>query len=138
MNTSIDDNITSTLQVLSTLLIFVFAYISYVLGRYQTLNVNWDDQASIANAVRPYRDCSKLLTLALVPVVPVIALLTPRLIDVLTNWSWSDSVRTGFFLVYVFVFGLMVTVGILMFKIRATISRLRQQLSPHASATQNL
>ncbi len=138
MKTSIDEEITNTLQVLSTLLIFVFAYMSFVLGRYQTLTVNWDDQASIADAVKPYHNYGKLLALALVPVVPVLALLTPRLVDVLTHWSWSDSVRTGFFLVYLFVFALMVTVGVLAFKIHATIGRLREQLSPHVSVPEDL
>lgn len=137
MNSAIDDQITSTLQVLATLLIFVFAYISYVLGRYQTLKVGWEDQASIADAVKPYRNCGRLLALALIPVVPVVALLTPRLVDVLTHWAWSDSVRTGFCLVYVFVFALMVAVAVLAFKIRVTIGRLRDQLSPHPSVPED-
>lgn len=138
MKTSIDDEITSTLQVVSTLLIFIFAYVSYVLGRYQMLKADLSDPVSVADALKPHRDCRILLAGALVPIVPIIALLTPRLADVLANWSWPDPVRTGFFLVYMSVFALMVAVGVLDTKIRITIGRLREQLAPHASALEEL
>src|SRR5512139_2114730 len=114
---AIDDQISGTLQVLSALLVFLFAYVSYAVEKYRALTIDPDDPPTLWESRQPCQRCRNLLIYALVPAALVLGLLTPRLVDVLTHWSWSNSVRTGFFLVFAFVVALFAAIVVMIVRI---------------------
>ncbi|MDH2394077.1 hypothetical protein QCN29_36130 [Streptomyces sp. HNM0663] len=130
MRRALDEQIADTLQVISVLLVFFFAYFSYAVSRYTQLSEERQRvEAKLNRRIEEYASCRKLLCLALLATIPLVSLLTPLFVRVVQNWIWSNAVRTGLSLVYASILAIGAAVVLLIRKANRSIANMRQTIA---------
>lgn len=120
MENTLDRDIAAVFQVIGLLLVFVSAYFSYTWPKTQELlreRTPRDDAPKKARLAADLRRQARLLVVFGVLVLPVLALLSPLAVRVVTHWSWVNAVRTGLAVVIVFLLLVLVVIVRLLVRI---------------------